>query len=284
MRDARRVSGVSSNLDPKLAQITAASSLDEKYKVNHIQTGVDPFDAVLDGGVVLSQSILFAGSPGSRKTSMGLCALDGLTKKTERRMLVVSAEQNTAGVMNLCQINNVSNDRILIHANDLYENDLHHILKRCDEIRPFACLFDSLQPISQISGMNEEVVAQKLAEYCQKTKMIGIIISQLTKGGEFKGGTGASYYTDTLVLFEPYRPSIDGDPSTRFGTKVAHDVIGYTQEMRARDIIENLRVLVGGAFGKNRYGAIDQKAYIFTAASGEMQHLKVKPAGGESHE
>lgn len=264
-------------IDPqhqKLFGTTAASSGEEKYKVKRIPTGVEPLDHCLSGGVSLSQSIMFAGPPGSRKSSVTALALQGLTKHTDRHMLYISAEQNKAAVLGLVfGLNGVTANKIVLHASDEWDNsNIDDILDRCNQIKPFACAFDSLQAINQ----SVEAVSHKITDYCQRTKMIGFMISQLTKDGDFKGGTGSSYFCDTLLLYEPYRPSIDGDPIKRFGADVAEKIIRYNSEMRARDAIEELRVLVGGAFGKNRFGTMNQKAYILTQPSGEMLHLREK--------
>ncbi len=257
--DARRVEDAGDRQHNPLIAVTAASSADKKYSVKYIPTDVEPFDHCLSGGVALSQSLMLAGEPGSRKSSTIALALQGLTKHTTRYMLYVSAEQNTEGVMGrVFQINDVTSDRIVLHANDKYENSIQSILERCDELKPFACAFDSLQPISVLSGMSTEDVAEKITKYSGRTKMISFIISQLTKDGAFKGGTGSSYAVDTLCMFELFKPSVNGDPEKLFGKKIAREILHYSREMAAQDIIEGLRILVGGAFNKNRFGSSSQ--------------------------
>lgn len=256
----------------KPAKITAASSANMP-KVKRYKTGVEPLDFSLSGGVVKSQSLLIAGLPGCRKTTIVLQALDGLSKATDRPLLFVSAEQNDAGVLGICQMNNITNEQVIIHPNNQYHNSIEDVLQRCDEVKPFALGLDSLQPSAKLSGLTDEAAAKMLADYCQRTKMIAFIISQLTGTLSFKGGTGPSYYVDTLVMFEPFRPSVDGDPIDLFGRKIAKEVIGYNAQMRAMDSIDRLRVLVGGANGKNRHGDIDVRSYLYTTKAGEMLHL-----------
>jgi predicted ATP-dependent serine protease len=262
-----------------LTGTTAASSTDEKYKIKKVSTGVPPLDLVLSGGVALSQSILMAGTPGCRKSSIAAMMLQGLTKHSKRYMLYISAEESVAGVQGrVFGPNGVTSPQVLLHATDEFNNNIDDIIRRIALLKPYAVVLDSLQAVSLLSGISEEIIAKRLADYCDETNTIMIIICQLTKGGEFKGGTGASYFTSTLLLFEPFRPSIDGDPETLFGPRVAHKVIGYNAEMKARDNIEELRVMIGGAFGKNRFGAMNQKAYIYTdnKNGGAMIHLPLQ--------
>lgn len=264
-------------------KITAASSATMK-KAKRYSTGVEPFDLSLSGGVAKAQSLLIAGLPGCRKTSIVMQSLDGLSKVTDRPLLFVSAEQSDVGVLEICRLNSVANEQIIIHPNNLYHNTIESVLQRCDEIKPFALALDSLQPAAKNSGLTDEAAAKMIADYCQRTKMIGFIICQLTGSLSFKGGQGPSYYVDTLVMFEPFRPSVDGDPVDLFGRKIAKEVIGYTAQMRALDTVERLRVLVGGAYGKNRCGDIDVRSYVYTTKAGEMVHLLPRQPENEAPE
>ncbi len=250
-------------------------STDEGIKHKYIPTGIEGFDEVIGSsnghGVVESQSILLAGAAGSRKTSLALKLCEGLTKQTVRPMLMASGEQNNNDVLALCQLLKVSSSQIKIHGNT---SNVYDILALCDNYKPFMGVFDSLQAISEGSGMNNEAVAKVITQYCKRTKMIAIIISHLTKDLSIKGGTGAPHYVDTICMYEPFIPSMDGNPVELFGRKVAQEIV-WSGDMEEK--IPKLRVLVGGAHGKNRYGDIDQKAYFLTGDDGELVLLRKKP-------
>lgn len=264
--------------------VTAAQSIEPGVAHEYIQTGVGDFDSIIGpgsispgvkhpGGVVKSQVILLAGPQGSRKTSIALMVEEGLTKHTTRHMAHHSAEQNDRDLLAFCQLVGVVNEQVRLFGNS---SNIHEILSRCDEDKPFATVFDSLQAIATDSGMTPETVATMIARYSKRTSMISIIISQMTAQLNIKSGTGAPHIVDTLMTFEPYRPSIDGTPRQLFGKRVARE-IGYDAVAAAEDDLPHLRVLIGGSAGKNRYGDINQRAYVWTPPGGGLRWLKKKP-------
>lgn len=261
---------------------TAADSLNPNVGHVYIPTNVALIDSVLTSasgsGVVKSQVILFGGAAGARKTSLVLRALEGLCKETNRKMVYASAEQNLDDAIAMCKLNGVTSPQIELRANDSSVH-IEDILQHCEESRAFAAAFDSLQVIAKRSGMTSEDVAERIVAYSKKSKMISFIIAHLTKGMDFKGGTGAPYLVDTMLMAEPYVPKVDGDPVKVFGSSVVKRVITTfdPDDDDAYDFkIPGLITLVGGWDGKNRYGTIEQKSYYYSPLNGDVVPLKVK--------
>lgn len=252
----------------KLSTAAAAQSLED---VKHTPSGIEGFDDLLKGGIAPSQVILLAGQPGTRKTSLSLTVLHGLTKQTTRPLLLASAEQNDNDLGMFCKMLGVTSDQVKLKGNVA---DLDDVLILCDEIKPMAMVLDSMQAVSNNCGKSNELIGKAIVDYCKRTKMTTIIISHMTKNFDVKGGTGAPHYVDTILAFEPFIPELDGDPIEMFGRQALRDIgIDYSP-INAGEKIENLRLLK--SVMKNRYGSVGAMSYFFTTPEGGLAQLKKK--------
>lgn len=248
---------------------SAADSNDPKHEIKRIETGQDAFDRLLGGGLVASQAILLAGKPGTRKTSFMLQVLDSLAKKTTRPVLYASAEQNVNDVMMFCRVVGATSENLKIMGNVSHVDDF---LNQCSEMKPVAAVMDSLQSLAQNSGANVDKIAHFFVDYCKRTKMVGVAINHMTNQLDIKGGTGPAHDVDTVLIFEPYIPDLDGSLTGNFGKAALQELEIDYDAQDEKSPVENLRVLT--TYLKNRYGSIGDKVYLYTTRSGEIVELK----------
>lgn len=251
-------------------EVTAAQSTNPDLKPKYIPSGVKGFDHVLGGGLCESQIVLFGGPPGSRKTSLSLLVEDGIARETRSTVAYLSAEQNDQDVLRLCQLVGITSPKMKIRGSN-HSCHLDDTIEYLREVQPAMAVLDSLQAYASQSGCSMETWAERIMHFTKGTKMIVIIVGHLTLELTFKGGTGPPYYVDTMVMFEPFFPNQDGNPVELFGRRVAAE-IGY-EGVDDQELVR-VRVLVGGAFGKNRFGPINEKAYYYTPKDGALRQLE----------
>src|SRR5207247_7557784 len=125
-----------------LAQRRAPRRLSEigVAPVRRMSTGIGELDRVLGGGLVPGSLVLLGGSPGIGKSTLTNMAL-GHLQRSRRRTLYVSGEESAEQVR-------LRAERLPPGALDvpvLAETDLDAVLQALAELRPDACVIDSVQ-------------------------------------------------------------------------------------------------------------------------------------------
>jgi len=233
-----RAKKVGADTDEQKQRSTFASAAKSPY--TYIPTGIVGFDRVIGGGLVASQSILLAGFRGAGKSTL-LCLVADAVAKLKGGALYASAEEGVTGVMAIAHRLGLRSEKVEVLGN---QYSVEKVIEHAERTKPWVTIFDSLQKYSSLEAngapgslVQEKAVSTAIRSYCQKTKRCAIVVNQMAKSGEMKGGTDAGHELDTVLILA--FPKDDDD-------EAPHDVKG-------------VRVLL--CDGKNRYGDENQKSY-----------------------
>lgn len=177
--------------------------------INRIATGIEELDRVLGGGFVDGEVVLFSGFPGAGKSSLSLSIADRFANMG-KKVLYSSGEESEQQIGLRAQRMNVSNDNILI----VNETSLETLLGYIEEIKPEFLIVDSLQTIasSEITGSvgsisQSKEAAHVLTRIAKTTNVIMVLISQVSKTGDFSGSESIQHIVDATL-------SLESDPDT----------------------------------------------------------------------
>jgi hypothetical protein len=131
------------------------------------------------------------------------------------------------------------------------------VLKHLRETKSFLGIYDSLQKFS-LAGLSEAQVIELIIQHHRERQTCGIVISQMTKGGEVRASSDAAHDCDAILVLGYARDDDDEAPG-------GHD--------------EGIRVLV--VDGKSRLGADDLKTFWKmhgkdSASPGVLEHVPAK--------
>jgi DNA repair protein RadA/Sms len=246
--------------------LTAADALSPDADVDYIKSGIDNFDAVLGGGLVKGQIILFGAPMGTGKTRFALQLSQSLVGKQEAPIVFASMEESARDVIVTCRQVGATSDRIRVVGNDS-DFDVHDILQICEETNPFLLVLDSLQAVDGWSTQNTDTILA-IMERCKHTGMCALVMNHMGKDLDFKGGTTVGHAVKTMLTFYQYDPAQDGKMRELFGKKLVNAV--EDNELLLTDI----RTMISG---KNRSGGMGRKAFFFFNKDGRLEPLTVQP-------
>lgn len=169
-----------------------------------IQTGIEEFDRVLGGGIVIGSLVLVGGDPGIGKSTLLLQMCQHLVAK-KNKVLYISGEESARQIkMRAERLSNYQGDLLLLGETNL-EVIEDIILKE----KPEVVIIDSIQTmykedVSSSPGSVSQVreatgVLMRLA----KTSGISIfIVGHVTKEGNVAGPRVLEHMVDTVLYFE----------------------------------------------------------------------------------
>lgn len=189
---------------------TAAKSISKaNAKVDRTPTGIGELDRVLGGGFVDSGVALLGGEPGAGKSTLSLKIADVFARSGEK-VLYASGEESISQISIRAERMGITDDRIvLVHTSSLEE-----ILGHIEAEKPGLFIVDSLQAVasSALTGtlgsiQQSREAAHVLNQTAKSTGARAVLISQITKGGEFAGPEAIQHVVDVLMLLEGARDS-----------------------------------------------------------------------------
>ena len=163
-----------------------------------VQSGVDWFDGVLGGeGFVPSQVTFFTGAPGSGKTTSMLQVCSGLAK-SGATVVFNSAEESPYQISRASKRIRSKGWKLGTETKmpDLLEKSkrLMDRERKNDPNKPFVLVVDSINCMDdgyfdsgRITTATAERSMEAITSWCKENWAIGLIIGQVTKGGEFAG-------------------------------------------------------------------------------------------------
>lgn len=189
---------------------TAARSISKaNAKVDRMPTGIGELDRVLGGGFVHSGVALLGGEPGAGKSTLSLKIADVFAQAGEK-VLYASGEESESQISIRAARMGIDDDRILL----VHTSSLEEILGHIEAERPGLFIVDSLQAVasSALSGtlgsiQQSREAANVLNQTAKSTGSRAVLISQITKGGEFAGPEAIQHVVDVLLLLEGARDS-----------------------------------------------------------------------------
>ncbi|MCX8159507.1 MAG: DNA repair protein RadA [Candidatus Saccharicenans sp.] len=172
-----------------------------------IPVGIDQFNNVLGGGLVLGSVVLIGGEPGIGKSTLLLQVSRDLASE-EGPVLYVSGEESLEQIK-------LRGDRLGLSREKVYllaETALERILNAADRMKPRAMIIDSVQTIfsSQLTsspGTISQVreVTNRVFRLAKKNQIPVFLIGHITKEGSLAGPKSLEHMVDVVLLFEGER-------------------------------------------------------------------------------
>ena len=190
-------------------------------------TGIEEFDRVAGGGIVLGSVNLLGGSPGVGKSTLLLQACAELASQG-KKVLYISGEES------LSQIK-MRADRLSIHSDRLYllsETDADTIVAILKEEKPDMAVIDSIQTVfsSELESLPGNVsqvrfCGHQLTAAAKEEHIPLFLVGHVTKDGSIAGPRVLEHLVDSLLLFEG-----DGQHDYRI-LRAAKNRFGSTNEI-----------------------------------------------------
>lgn len=197
------------------SSLTVTSSLHKApSKLNEIAinaenrdlTGIDEFDRVLGGGLVVGSLVLVGGDPGIGKSTLLLQVCANLTK--QKKVLYFSGEESEKQLK-------LRADRLNINADNLYissQVNMDIILENIDNLKPDIVVVDSIQTmfvpdISSATGSVSQVreVTMRLMRKAKENAVSIFVVGHVTKDGGIAGPKVLEHMVDCVLYFEGER-------------------------------------------------------------------------------
>jgi len=171
---------------------------------NRISTGINEFDRVLGGGVIVGSLVLIGGDPGIGKSTLLLQVLQELANKG-RKVLYVSGEESIRQLkMRSQRLGPVSSN--MLAASEI---DMDAIMTMIQSVKPDAVVIDSIQTMFSHDVVSAPGSVSQVREATLKfmvlAKQSGIsvfLIGHVTKDGSIAGPRLMEHMVDTVLYFE----------------------------------------------------------------------------------
>jgi DNA repair protein RadA/Sms len=172
-----------------------------------LRIGIEEFNKVLGGGVVLGSLVLIGGEPGIGKSTLLLQVSRDIALGDEP-VLYVSGEESLEQIK-------LRGDRLGVRDGKLYllaETNLERILAQAERLKPKALVVDSVQTIfstkltsspGTISQVRE--VANRIFGFAKRSQVPSFLIGHITKEGSLAGPKSLEHMVDVVLLFEGER-------------------------------------------------------------------------------
>lgn len=245
----------------KKKQLVGATLATKVKEMERHKTGVDHFDAVIGGGLVLGKTSLFGGTRGVGKTTLLLQLCNAFASKA-RPVLYASAEEDDETIIQMAQRAGITNPYVHVmgHARDLRDQ-----IKRTKELKVWLWIVDSLQELYDGPGMdggrNERGIGamHAIEEHSRRHDIASLVINHMTKSNDFVGSTNVEHYiTGALLMLMNYNAPDDGSLASCMPNAEARLVKA-----------DNVKVLL--CHGKNRIGPADEKRFFEMTGKGLRQ-------------
>ncbi|MCR4409291.1 MAG: DNA repair protein RadA [Candidatus Saccharicenans sp.] len=172
-----------------------------------IPVGIDQFNNVLGGGLVLGSVVLIGGEPGIGKSTLLLQVSRDLASE-EGPVLYVSGEESLEQIKLRGERLGLNREKVYLLA----ETALEKILNAADRMKPRALVIDSVQTIfsSQLTsspGTISQVreVTNRVFRLAKRNQIPVFLIGHITKEGSLAGPKSLEHMVDVVLLFEGER-------------------------------------------------------------------------------
>ena len=146
------------NMSSSYPQLLKNINLDETIRFS---TGMEEFDRVLGGGLVLGSLVLISGDPGIGKSTIVLRSCSALANRN-LKVLYVSAEESARQIKLRANRLNISAEELYIYS----ETNLDEIQKIISEINPDVVVVDSIQAIYHSAITSSPGSVSQVRECC----------------------------------------------------------------------------------------------------------------------
>lgn len=176
----------------------------ELNRENRLSSGIEEFDRVLGGGLVLGSLVLIGGDPGIGKSTLMLQALQGLAQNGHK-VLYVSGEESVSQLRMRSERLGALSPNLFVAA----EVDIEAIIHTAEAQKPTVMVVDSVQTMfnrelssapGTVSQVRETTV--KLMLLAKKTNLPILLVGHVTKDGAIAGPRLLEHMVDSVLYFE----------------------------------------------------------------------------------
>lgn len=214
-------------------QVMALGEITEDVE-KRMSTGINEFDRVLGGGIVLGSLVLISGDPGIGKSTILLQMCEHLGKS--KKILYVSGEESANQIKMRANRLGVTTDKLFV----LPQTDVGIIVDAIKSEKPDIVIIDSIQTMvyDEINSSAGSVtqVRECTNIFMHTAKGLGIpifIVGHVNKDGAIAGPKVLEHIVDTVLYFEGeknYSYRILRGAKNRFGSTNEIGVFDMTGE------------------------------------------------------
>lgn len=229
-------------------QVMALSEITEDVE-RRISTGINEFDRVLGGGIVLGSLVLISGDPGIGKSTILLQMCQHLGKS--KKILYVSGEESANQIKMRAIRLGVTSESLFI----LPQTDVGVIVETIKYEKPDIVIIDSIQTMvyDEISSSAGSVtqVRECTNIFMHTAKGLGIpilVVGHVNKDGAIAGPKVLEHIVDTVLYFEGeknYSYRILRGVKNRFGSTNEIGVFEMTGE-GLREVLNPSLMMISG--------------------------------------
>ncbi|MBI4713469.1 MAG: DNA repair protein RadA [Planctomycetes bacterium] len=167
-------------------------------------TGIQEFDRIMGGGIVVGSTILIGGDPGIGKSTIVLQISHKLTQ-SNLKVLYISAEESVYQSKLRAERLQIDSDNLLIAS----ETNIEVISAYIEEYKPDFVIIDSIQMVYRteiptapgtVTQVRESAMA--LVYLCKRKGISLMLIGHVTKEGALAGPRTLEHMVDTVLYFE----------------------------------------------------------------------------------
>ncbi len=172
---------------------------DERYR-----TGIEEFDRVLGGGLVLGSVFLIGGAPGMGKSTL-LLQVGAALAERGKKVLYVSGEESASQIKIRADRLDIRSDNLML----LIETDVETIKDTLHNEKPDLAIVDSVQTLSHpnlesLPGNVSQVkqCGHALTAAAKEMHIPLMLVGHMTKDGSIAGPRVLEHLVDGLLLLE----------------------------------------------------------------------------------
>jgi len=179
----------------------------KEAKKKRILTGIEEFNRVIGGGVVLGSLVLVGGEPGIGKSTLMLQISRDLASQGEK-VLYVSGEESLEQIK-------LRGQRLGVEDGELYllaETNCERMMAQAEKLRPQIFILDSVQTafsskLTSSPGTISQVreVTNQVFRFAKNNEISSFLIGHITKEGSLAGPKSLEHMVDVVLYFEGER-------------------------------------------------------------------------------
>lgn len=179
----------------------------KEAKKKRILTGIEEFNRVIGGGVVLGSLVLVGGEPGIGKSTLMLQISRDLASQGEK-ILYVSGEESLEQIK-------LRGQRLGVEDGELYllaETNCERMMAQAEKLHPHIFILDSVQTafsskLTSSPGTISQVreVTNQVFRFAKTNEISSFLIGHITKEGSLAGPKSLEHMVDVVLYFEGER-------------------------------------------------------------------------------
>lgn len=166
-----------------------------------IATGLEPFDKVLGGGLVIGSVVLLGGEPGSGKSTALMQAAAGFARNGHRVLYATGEESESQVALRAKRLDAIDDSICLVR-----ESDAESILAHALEHEPDVLIIDSISTLTTENANGAagsvsqvRICAQMLSDFARESGCSVLLIGHVTRDGTIAGPRTLDHVVDVVL-------------------------------------------------------------------------------------